>query len=44
MELNVTSFQALPISETSLLDKNLICPDKIRMKMFMSTGNVIITG
>jgi len=44
MELNVPSFQTLRISETPLLDKNLICPDKIRTKMFMSTGDVIITG
>jgi hypothetical protein len=44
MELNVPSFQAFPISGKSLLDMNLICPDKIRTKMFMSTGDVIITG
>jgi exosome complex RNA-binding protein Rrp4 len=44
MELNVPSFQALPISETSVFVKNLICSDKIRMKMFMNTGDVIIAG
>ena len=44
MELNVPPFQALSFSETLLFDKNLICPAKIRTKMFMSTSDVIITG